>query len=281
MTAIDKVTLDALLGLTNELVKSTHFLSKDDHSVFETCKYSYARLYSITGDYRNLLLLCALYKKRFKRLTHEVIEVSFEALKCGGHPDAVAYFGASVINNLTAKDALTRLSEAKELLSQKKNSYDFLKIFEACLIWKTGDMGGYTNSLKEFFESKSKDFNPYLSIPASTAWLHSYAPSVSNCDKEKATFNYITDQPSCEPSYIISVSCDSGYFAKYGNIFLKSLASIQDNFYCHISILDQVDARVADRRFVLVNQNICTQDNVGPFASGLRYLHAYELLRKV
>jgi hypothetical protein len=295
MTAVDKPTLDALLSCTNELVKSVHFLSKDDHPVFEECKNNYNYLYSITGDYRNLLLLCVLYKKRYKRLTQEIIDVSFEALKCGGHPDAAAYFGGSVINNLTEKDALARLSEAKELLSQKgnscfwktsdkklmsqkKNSYDVLKIFEACLFWKAGDMCGYTSSLKEFFESKNKDFNPYISIPASTAWLHSYSPKISDCDKEKATFRFTTAQPNYKPSYVISVSCDSAYFFKYRDIFFKSLGTIQDNFYCHVSILDQVDAKVADSRFVLVNQNIGTQDNVGPFSSAFRFLHAYELL---
>jgi len=277
------------------LVRSTHFLAKEDHSVFEACESAYRKLYAVTGDSGHLLALCSLYFRRYKRAAPEVIDVALEALKHGGHPDAATYYGKAVICNLTATDALMRLSEAKELLSDKKISYfkkmidkklmsqmknscDILKIFEACIFWKTGDMGGYTSSLKEFFESKNKDFNPYVSIPASTAWLHSYAPSVSNCDKEKAPFNYVTVQPSYEPSYIISVSCDSGYFAKYGNIFFKSLATIQDNFYCHISILDQVDARVPDRRFVLVNQNIGTQANVGPFASGLRYLHAHELL---
>ena len=260
------------------LVRSTHFLTKDDHSIFEACESAYRKLYAVTGDSGHLLRLCELYTRRYKRVPTEVIDVALEALKSGGHPDAATYYGKAVICNLAGKEALACLSVAKKFISGKKNSCDILKIFEACVFWKTGDMGGYTASLKEFFESKNKDFNPYVSIPASTAWLHSYAPSVSNCDKEKATFNYITVQPSYEPSYIISVSCDSGYFAKYGNIFLKSLTTIQDNFYCHISILDQVDARVPDRRFVLVNQNIGTQANVGPFASGLRYLHAYELL---
>ena len=281
MTVVENKRLDALLSFTDDLVKSTHFLSKEEHLIFEACKNLYNYLYSVTKDPKNLMRLCVLYQNRYKRLPAEVIDVSFEAIKCAGQPDAVVYFCKSVLHNLSANDALSRLSEVKKLLSQKKNSADVVKVFEACLLWRAGDMDGYTCLLKDFLECKNKDFNPYVAIPVSTAWLHSYAPQVSACEKQKGPFHYKTMQPNYDPCYIISVSCDSGYFAKYGSYFLRSLASIQDNFYCHVSVLNEVDARVPDGRFVLANQNIGTKDNVGPISSALRFIHGYDFLTNV
>ena len=162
VTVVENKRLDALLSFTDDLVKSTHFLSKEEHLIFEACKNLYNYLYSVTKDPKNLLRLCVLYQNRYKRLPAEVIDVSFEAIKCAGHPDAVVYFCKSVLHNLSANDALSRLSEVKKLLSQKKNSADVVKVFEACLLWRAGDMDGYTCLLKDFLECKNKEFNPML-----------------------------------------------------------------------------------------------------------------------
>lgn len=266
-----------MVGFVNELSKNVHFLQPKEKRLYLAIESIYMFLYEKTGDWQNLLKICAVHKKCFKKLGVDIIDIAFEALKAGSHPDSVVYFGISVVNNLGRDQALIRLREA-ELLVKNENARSLLKIFEAAILWKSGDYSGYVEALNNFCENKKEDFNPYISIPVSTAW-RSVNPPFEVVNEDFPEINSLKTQlPNYRPDYIISVSCDSVYFDKYSKFFIKSLASIESKFYCHISISDSVDFDIPDERVSIVNQNLKSDSNIGPISSALRFLHAYDLM---
>lgn len=269
-----------LKAFVDSVINQCNFLQKEDQHLFESAKSALLFLWERDNNPHFLIRLCVLYVKRYKRATPEVLEYSRMAVQRSSHPDAVVYFGKSLVINSEPDEAITKIEELKrEMVNSSNDILMLLDIFKACAYYKKGDYRQFINLISDFNEKKSESFKPYISIPVATIFsddlsLNSVVPESSSIVGKVTTKIH----SEANPSYVISVSCDSNYFELYGKFFIESLARINENFYCHISITDNINYVSEDSRFVIVNQNLNLENNLGPVSSCLRFVHARELL---
>lgn len=279
MVRKDKLLAD-LIEFSDGLAKEVHFIDSSDVHIFNALKSFYLYGYEQTGNGGHLLKLCSLMKKYYRRYTPEVIDIAWKAVCSGGHPDSAVYYGMSVVNNFPDDLALAEIKKAYSVL-ENQDSINILKIFEAVVSWKRGDFSSYVDGLVDFLAKKREGFNPYISVPVSTVWFGAGRPATDCVLKLPGLGCLKTQLPNFNPSYIISISCDSRYYSHYSDYLFESLSKIEDGFYCHVSVVDAVDSKIDSNSISVVNQNLNLKENIGPVSSGLRFIHAFELLDKV
>lgn len=272
-------TIKLISSFVNEINKDIHFLNKHEDHIFDSLKSLHLYLFEETNQWQYLTKLAALYNKRYKKITPEIKELSMKSIVAGENTDAVVYYCLAVVNNELPENARLEINNLKNILKNSDNKV-LLYVFIAITYWKEGNYAEYVNYLILFKNKKPDTFNPYITIPVSTAWLYSSPPTLPISDEIalKSLANLKIINPLYQPDYIISVSCDSNYFLIYGKYFIKSLEKLNDNFFCHISVTDQIDHTPSDKRIVISNQKINSKNNIGPISSSLRYLHAYEYI---
>ncbi|WP_152226227.1 hypothetical protein [Pseudomonas sp. SCB32] len=270
---------ESLLKIADDIRQSCNFINKSDEYLYGISKSIYLYLYEVEKKSNYLIRLCALIVKKNKKTTSEVLEYSKKALVETQHPDAVVYYCKALVLNSDASDIVSGFSELKGIDWKDTDVRSVVGIFEACFYYGLGDYKAYTEIIKKFNNEKSPKFNPYISIPVSSVY------GKETIDIEPVVNDVIgsvrTELPGGTPDYCISVSCNKKYFDDYGSYLISSLQRLADNFYCHISITDEVGFSIEDARFKIVNQNIGLVCNVGPVSSSLRFIHALDLLDAV
>lgn len=267
----------SLLEVADGIRQGCNFLSPADEHLYSIAKSAYLYLYEQESQPNYLIRLCALIVKKHKKTTAEVLQYSKQALLETQHPDSVVYYCKSLILNSDADHIRSEFSELKKLAWINANARSLVDVFEACFHYAQGAYGEYTSIIGRFNREKSPDFKPYISIPVSSVY-HREMIEISPSDNE-VIGRVRTGLPLRVPDYCISVSCNKKYFDDYGAYLIGSLRNLTDDFYCHISITDEVDFVVDDPRFMIVSQNIRSECNVGPISSSLRFIHALDLLR--
>lgn len=272
-----------LLKIADDIRQNCNFIIKSDEHLYNISKHIYQYLYETHKQPNYLIKLCALIVKKNKKATTEVLEYSKIALLETQHPDSVVYYCKSLLlNKDKEKDKeylLNAFLELKNIEWESNNTRTIVDIFEACFYHSLCDYKFYTKTINKFNREKPVDFNPYISIPVSSVYYKEVIEisPVKNDVIGQVTTSYPNIGAALD--YCISVSCDKKYFDIYGNYLINSLKKLSDNFYCHISITDNVDSIVDDARFAIINQNISSMCNIGPISSSLRFIHALDLLK--
>ena len=126
----------SLISIADEIRLNCNFLEKYDDNLVDVAKSIYIYIYEKTGEPNYLIRICNLLVKRNKRTTPEVLEYAKKALIESQHPDAVVYYGKSLILNEEYSAALLELNNLKKLSWNNENAKLLIDVFEGCLYYK-------------------------------------------------------------------------------------------------------------------------------------------------
>lgn len=270
------------LEKVDEIFKRIDFLDGRDELLFDSIVKIYEYCFLMGGGITFLFKICQIYTKRYKEIHKDIERIALMALQVNDHPDAVVYYCLAIIHNNECDVATEKLDVVRKYCTNK-NTNALVLIFEAALLWRKGAYDEYVSLLSAFFNEKDPNFNPYMAIPCSTVWLNEKSPrSIPfSCENKLSQFFNSIDFSACLDSagaidYVVTVSCDSSYFAKYNQFIIDSLAASGDSFLCFIVIADALDSQpeISDPRFIVKQIGLDRSSNIGPISSALRYLAA-------
>lgn len=258
-----------------ELSRKLDFLDELELAAYDLFEEFFIRSWQVERDVKSAIAYMVMHNRRFKGMKASMLDFTCEVAEASQNTDALVYH-LNCISQNRGLDEVVEMISALKGLSWSQDCYSLIDLFLSCAKWSVGDYAGYVAGLKDFFSKKREGFNPYLSIPASTAWLGVSTPSVVENEVVSSLRTHI---PSAEVNYVISVSCDRKYYDKYSSFLMGSLAAIDDGGYVHISLVDGDPAMLEQGdNYCVVGQGIVSESNIGPIASALRFLHAGDLL---
>lgn len=229
------------------------------------------------------LKICQIEKVWSNSFNGKIFTASKNALSRRKSLEGFIYFCRGALYNCTL-DESTALIENMMAGIEDTDITSVGYIFLAIIEYEKGSYDSYEKLISQYGEIKAKD-EPYIAIPVSTVYL----PQTEKIDPDHnlASMSFVGDLSVLDDvEYIVSVSCDVGYFYKFAEFFVRSFhMNCSENSLLVINILGERDPDIiskvsewASHSVALNFVDIATGENKEPTASLVRYLCVSELL---
>ncbi len=277
----------AILNQATETAKTITYVrdEADTRRYKETLRLLEAAANANTSADWPYLKICQVEKVWSNSFNEKIFSSSKLALARRKTLEGFIYFCRGALYNCSLDEAGSLISAMMEQIDDNEIvcvGYIFLSIIE----YEKGDYEGYEHLIQRYRETKG-DTEPYIAIPVSTVCLPKGAQIEPGNRLE--SIQLTSNLPEkCEAKYIVSVSCDPGYFYKYAEYFVRSFSmNCADDALLVINILGGDDTEItakvnewASRSVALNFVDIPTGENKEPTASLIRYLCVNDLLRQ-
>lgn len=236
------------------------------------------------------LKMCSMTKLWTNSFNKDIMSFAMEALSRKQSLEGFLYACRGILANYDVGSAKERIFELMGKCSSGQVS-NAGNVFLAICAYDSGDYELYSSYIKEFQLKKADDFDFYLSIPLSTCYLgewvgeSEYPPSevnIASTPMRPAEF-YGDDI-----RYVVSVSCDQGYFDDYAEYIIKSFTRhCSSESVMHLSLVNAdsflVEKRLTEwgaKNVVFSIHNFETSNNIPPIASLARFSLVYPILAR-
>jgi len=231
------------------------------------------------------LKICQIEKAWSNCFNEKIFSSAKSALARKDTLEGFIYFCHGALYNCSLEEASIFISSIiEEIDSNEITSIGY--IFLAIIEYEKGDYEGYEYLIQRYRETKGGS-ETYITIPVSTVYLpkDKQVEPRNNLESINLT-NQLLEK--FDTKYIVSISCDSGYFYQYAEYFVRSFyMKCSNDAMLVINILGGKDLEIiakvnewASSSVTLNFVDIATGENKEPTASLIRYLCVNELLRK-
>lgn len=238
------------------------------------------------------LKLCSLTKLWTNSFSNDLLNFALAALTRKETLEAFIYACRGAACNNTSLIALEKIKQL-QVCCTNVDIANIANIFIGGIQHERGDFAGYERSIELFKATKSPNFSPYIAIPVSTVITDTLllAPDVEPSSPTLlGKMLRHAEVHHDQVRYVISASCDSGYFEKYGEFFIKSFTQVcSHESAIHLNFTrgktDAIRAKISEwagRNVFFSIQDIDTEINEAPMASLLRFVslpHLIETLK--
>ena len=287
--SLSELDYKELIDKAVNLVNSLKFIrTNEELAVYQQAKNLLYRAGDInpTADWP-YLKICQIVKLWTNSFNKEIFECACKAFSRKQTLEAFIYSCRGYLYNFDSETA----SKGIDLLienTRDQQTANVGNIFQAILSYDKGDFKSYKKYIKEFKYNKAPNFNPYIAIPVSTVFIEDYNFTEEHSLQLMNT-TIVREELDINENikYIVSVSCDLTYFLKYGKFFIKSFQiSCAKESILHISVLNG-DSKIinnyleewGNNNIIISIQNLNTEENIGPIASLLRFMHIESFLK--
>ena len=197
--------------------------------------------------------------------------------------DAFVYACRGIAFNNKPGRAIPLLEELGRSTRDKQLA-NLTNLFIGICQYDRGDFYDYEDSIQLFLENKDSDFQPYISVPATTVYL----PMMTMDENFEFPSIDLPDLKHNTPSYVISVSCDVSYFTTYGKYLCESFIkqSDENSLLCIAIIKNNGESNEAyvkwqsHKKINIVEIDFDFGANFRPVSSIVRYLRVKDLLTR-
>lgn len=230
-----------------------------------------------------LLRLCSIEKGWTNIFSERMLKYSLTALSRRETLDAFVYACRGIAFNNKPGRAIPLLEELGRSTRDKQLA-NLTNLFIGICQYDRGDFYDYEDSIQLFLENKDSDFQPYISVPATTVYL----PMMTMDENFEFPSIDLPDLKHNTPSYVISVSCDVSYFTTYGKYLCESFIkqSDENSLLCIAIIKNNGESNEAyvkwqsHKKINIVEIDFDFGANFRPVSSIVRYLRVKDLLTR-
>ncbi|MGJ9402570.1 hypothetical protein [Arthrobacter sp. KK5.5] len=236
--------------------------------------------------YRRLCSLIKLWKNTFD---NEVLAAAENAFARGQSLESFIYCCRGYLSNFGSDVAGRRI---EELIGETNDTQtaNVGRIFLSVCAYEAGEFDEYADLIGQFQSHRADGFEPYIAIPVSTVVTASAAELTLDSDSTSILdADLSVDWAAPEGAkYIVSASCDEGYFHKYARFLVQSFSlTCSEEAVLHLAVISDNPTAVREalaawdpQGVVLSVVSLDAGDNLGPIASLIRFSFVYPLLRK-